>query len=67
MTSKIVGAENVFCIPCSREKPGFASKRPSTLFYVGKDGVCFVNLEIKSVKEWKLSKHREVQLSAAFS
>ena len=51
MTSKIVGTENAFRIHCSSEIFGFAGNRPSTLFYVEKDVVCLVSLEVKSVKK----------------
>lgn len=50
MTSKIVGTENAFCIQCNSEIFGFASNRPSTLFYVEKDVVCLVSLEINALK-----------------
>jgi len=67
MVNKIVGTENAFCIHCNSEVFGFASNRPSTPFYVEKHVVCLVSLENKvSEKEWKLSKQREVQLSALF-
>lgn len=67
MTSKIVGAENAFCIPHSREKAWLCQQETKYSILCRKGWGLLVNLEIKSVKEWKLSKHKEVQLSAAFS